>query len=71
MIPREHRAVFEDQLQQRRRGRPRGIGDKVSTGLYISGAVYRVYYEKAKRERRSLNDVLSEALEHRASDGIF
>jgi hypothetical protein len=65
MIEREHRAVFTEQLQQRRRGRgrPRNAAPRVSTRVELPADVFDALCRRASEERKSLHAFLRESLE--------
>lgn len=62
MIEREHRAVFTEQLQQRRRGRPRTAAPQVRTSVMLPTEVYDALCRRAHVERKSLHALLCQAL---------
>jgi hypothetical protein len=63
MIEREHRAVFTEQLQQRRRGRPRSASPRVPTRVELPADVFDALCRRAMQERKSLHAFLRESLE--------
>jgi hypothetical protein len=63
MIEREHRAVFTEQLQQRRRrGRPRRSVPIVVTSVKLPQDVYDALCVRALRERESIHSLVRQAL---------
>lgn len=61
-IDREDRAVFSEQLQQRRRGRPRTAVPKVQVTLDLPEDVYDAFCRRTSVERVSLHALLCNVL---------
>lgn len=60
MIEREHRAVFTEQLQRRRRGRPRTV-PTVTMPLRLPEPIYDDVCRAAIRQGRTVQDVMRDA----------
>ncbi len=64
MIEREHRAIFTEQLRQRRgRGRPRSASPKVITAVRLPEDVYDALSRLSLAERRSIHALMQAAIE--------
>lgn len=62
MISPEHRAVFSDELRQRRRGRPRSAVRKIPKCVYVPEAVVDEYCRASLKQRASVNVLMAEAI---------
>ena len=62
MIDREDRAVFTQELQQRRRGRRRLASEKVWTSVHLDVDVFAALCSRARLGRKSLHAFLCDAL---------
>lgn len=62
MIDREDRAVFSEQLQQRRRGRPRCSAPSVVISVRLPEDVYDALCRLALQERAALPVLVRQAL---------
>lgn len=62
MITREHRAVFSDELRQRRRGRPRAAVPMVSTTFRLPEPVYDALCRLAMQRRQPMQALLRDVL---------
>jgi hypothetical protein len=68
MIERDHRAVFSEQLRQRRRGRPRCAAPKVRLSVRVPQDVFDSLCGLASERRAPLHAFVEQALTSRARD---